>query len=256
MTGTIASLYRHPIKGFTPERLEAVTLTAGAYFPCDRIYAVEDGPSGFDPENPAFISKTKFTVLAKLPRVALARTQYDEASQCVTVTGPGMDALVADLSTATGLAALADWLTVYLGDEVRGPLKVLPCAAEHRFTDSRSGYVSIINLASLRALEAKLGAPIDPLRFRGNVYVEGWPAWDEMEWTGRVLPLGQARLEVIKPIVRCAATHVDPQTGERDIDLVPGLFNAYGHRYCGVYAKVTLGGAIAVGDWAKISPSA
>ena len=256
MTGTIASLYRHPIKGFTPERLEAVTLTAGAYFPCDRIYAVEDGPSGFDPKHPAFISKTKFTVLAKLPRVALARTQYDEACQCVSVTGPGMDALFADLSTATGLAKLADWLTAFLGDEVRGPLKVLPCAAEHRFTDSRSGYVSIINLASLRALEAKLGTPIDPLRFRGNVYVEGWPAWDEMDWTGRVLTLGQARLEVIKPIVCCAATHVDPQTGERDIDLVPGLYNAYGHQDCGLYAKIIQGGTVAIGDTADLEPTA
>lgn len=256
MTGTIASLYRHPIKGFTPERMEAAILTAGAYFPCDRIYAVEDGPSGFDPDSPAHINRNKFTVLANLPRVALARTQYDEASRCVSVTGPGMDALVADLSTATGLAALADWLTVYLGDEVRGPLKVLPCAAEHRFTDSRSGYVSIINLASLRALEAKLGTPIDPLRFRGNVYIEGWPAWDEMDWTGRVLTLGQARLEVIKPIVRCAATHVDPQTGERDIDLVPGLFNAYGHQDCGLYAKIIQDGTVTIGDRADLVPTA
>ena len=248
MTGTIASLYRYPIKGFTPERLEAATLTAGAYFPCDRIYAVEDGPSGFDPEHPVFVSKTKFTVLAKLPSLALVRTQFDEAGQCVTVTGPGMDALVADLSTATGLAALADWLTAFLGDEVRGPLRVLPCAAQHRFTDSRSGYVSIINLASVRDLEVRLGAPVDPLRFRGNVYVEGWPAWDEMDWTGRVLTLGGAVLEVIKPIVRCAATHVDPDTGLRDLDLVKGLFDAYGHQYCGVYAKIVQGGTIAIGD--------
>ena len=248
MSGTIASLYRHPIKGFTPERLEAATLTAGAYFPCDRIYAVEDGPSGFDPEHPVFVAKTKFTVLAKLPSLALVRTQFDETGQCVTVTGPGRDVLVADLSTAIGLAALADWLTAFLGDEVRGPLRVLPCAAQHRFTDSRSGYVSIINLASLRALEAKLGTPIDPLRFRGNVYVEGWPAWDEMDWTGRVLTLGQARLEVTKPIVRCAATHVDPDTGLRDLDLVKALFDAYGHQYCGVYAKIVQGGVIAQGD--------
>ena len=248
MTGTIASLYRYPIKGFTPERLEAATLTAGAYFPCDRIYAVEDGPSGFDPEHPVFVSKTKFTVLAKLPSLALVRTQFGEAGQCVTVTGPGMDALVADLSTATGLAALADWLTAFLGDEVRGPLRVLPCAAQHRFTDSRSGYVSIINLASVRDLEVRLGAPVDPLRFRGNVYVEGWPAWDEMDWTGRVLTLGGAVLEVIKPIVRCAATHVDLDTGLRDLDLVKGLFDAYGHQYCGVYAKIVQGGTLAIGD--------
>jgi uncharacterized protein YcbX len=124
----------------------------------------------------------------------------------------------------------------------------LPCAAQHRFTDSRSGYVSIINLASVRDLEVRLGAPVDPLRFRGNVYVEGWPAWDEMDWTGRVLTLGGAVLEVIKPIVRCAATHVDLDTGLRDLDLVKGLFDAYGHQYCGVYAKIVQGGTLAIGD--------
>jgi uncharacterized protein YcbX len=69
-----------------------------------------------------------------------------------------------------------------------------------------------------------------------------------MDWTGRVLTLGGAVLEVIKPIVRCAATHVDLDTGLRDLDLVKGLFDAYGHQYCGVYAKIVQGGTIAIGD--------
>jgi hypothetical protein len=248
MTGTIASLYRHPIKGFTPERLEAATLTAGAYFPCDRIYAVEDGPSGFDPEHPAFVSKTKFTVLAKLPHVARARTRYDEASGQIRVSAPGMDDLAAVLTDAKGRKALADWLALFLGEDVRGPLNVLPCAPDHRFTDDPTGHVSIINLASVRDLEARLGVPIDPLRFRANIYVEGWPAWWEMDQRGRALRLGGAVLEVTKPIIRCAATHVDPGTGLRDLDLVKALFDAYGHQYCGVYAKIVQGGVIAQGD--------
>ena len=52
MDARIASLYRHPVKGFTPERLTSAMLEAGACFPCDRLYAVEDGPSGFDPAAP------------------------------------------------------------------------------------------------------------------------------------------------------------------------------------------------------------
>ena len=248
MTGTIASLYRHPIKGFTPERLEAVTLTAGAYFPCDRIYAVEDGPSGFDPDHPAFISKTKFTVLAKLPRVACVRTRYDEASGQITLAAPGMDDLAAVLTDAKGCKALADWLGRFLGNDVHGPLKVLPCAPEHRFTDDPTGHVSIINLASVRDLEAQLGLPIDPLRFRANIYVEGWPAWWEMDQKAQSLRFGGAVLEVTKPIIRCAATHVDPGTGLRDLDLVKALFDAYGHQYCGVYAKIVQGGTMAIGD--------
>src|SRR5690606_34992030 len=63
MTGHIAALYRHPVKGFPPERLGQADLTAGERFPCDRLYAVENGPSGFDPAAPGHISKQKFTVL-------------------------------------------------------------------------------------------------------------------------------------------------------------------------------------------------
>ena len=248
MSGTIANLYRHPIKGFTPERLEAATLTAGAYFPCDRIYAVEDGPSGFDPDHPAFISKSKFTVLAKLPRVACARTIYDDASSQITISAPKVESLTADLTEDDGRKALANWLARFLGEDVRGPLKVLPCAPDHRFTDDPTGHVSIISLASVRDLEARLGVPIDPLRFRANIYVEGWPAWWEMDQKGQALRFGEALLEVTKPIIRCAATHVDPGTGLRDLDLVKALFDAYGHQYCGVYAKIVQGGTIAIGD--------
>ncbi len=252
MGGTIAGLYRHPIKGFTPERLERVSLTAGAYFPCDRLFAVENGPSGFDPGAPAHISKTRFTVLAKMAEVARARTAYDEASGILTVGADGMEALSADLTTDTGASALCDWLTRFLGDQVTGPLRLLKGPQSHRFMDDPTGYVSVINLASVRDLEARLGVAIDPLRFRANLYVEGWPAWAEMDQVGQSIGLGQAEAEITKPIVRCAATHVDPVTGERDLDLVSALFETYGHRYCGVYLRVTSGGDLAVGDQAAV----
>lgn len=80
MQGHIAALYRHPVKGFTPERLAHADLAVGGPFPCDRLYAVENGPSGFDPAAPGHISKQKFTVLAAIPSVATAHTAYDEAS--------------------------------------------------------------------------------------------------------------------------------------------------------------------------------
>ena len=247
MTGHIAALYRHPVKGFTPERLSHAELTAGGPFPCDRMYAVENGPSGFDPAAPGFISKQKFTVLAAIPEVAKARTAYDEASATLTATAPGQPDFSGVLSQDEGRAAFAGWLTTLLGEEATGPLQVVS-AEGHRFMDHPLGHVSIINLASVRDLEAKIGRPVDPLRFRGNVLVEGWPAWVENEWAGRGLMVGFARAKVYKPIVRCAATHVDPATAERDMDVVKALFDNYGHMNLGVYVHVTDSGPIAVGD--------
>ena len=253
MTGRIASLWRHPVKGFTPERLAEATLTAGGFFPCDRIYAVEDGPSGFDPAAPAWITKQKFTVLAKIAEVARARTAYDEASGVLTVSAEGREPLRASLTDAEGREAFAAWLSEFLGDEASGPLKVV-AAPGHRFTDHPRGQVSIVNLASVRDLEARVGRPVDPLRFRANLYVEGWPAWIENEAKERQVRLGPVTARVFSSIVRCAATHVDPTTGERDMDLVAALHTHYGHMLCGIYLSILEGGRIAEGDAAEISP--
>jgi hypothetical protein len=247
MTGQIQSLWRYPVKGFTPEPLEAATLTAGAYFPCDRLYAVEDGPSGFDPAAPGWISKMKFAVLAKVPEVARARTAFDEATGVLSVSVDGRQAFHGDLNQAAGREAFAAWLAAFLGEEVSGPLKVVR-APGHRFTDHPLGYVSIINLASVRDLEARIGRPLDPLRFRGNLYVEGWPAWAEAGMEGAALRIGAARAKVYKPIVRCVATHVDPTTGERDMDMVKAIFDHRGDANCGVYVSITDGGAVRIGD--------
>ena len=244
----IVSLYRHPVKGFTPERLARADLVAGQCFPCDRLYAVEDGPSGFDPDAPAHISKMKFTVLAKIPAVAKARTAYDEATGMFSAQAEGLADFAGDLRGEEGRRGLEAWLAVLLQGEIKGPLRVVEGPGDYRFMDSRSGYVSIVNLASVRDLEARLGRPVDALRFRANLYVEGWPAWVENDWTGRAMRVGEARAEVLKPIVRCAATHVDPVTAERDMELVKALFDHYGHMFCGIYLKVEAGGAVAEGD--------
>jgi len=248
MEARIAALYRHPVKGFTPERLDTVDLVAGACFPCDRLYAVEDGPSGFDPAAPDHISKMKFTVLAKIPAVAKARTAYDEATGVFRCAAEGRPDFAGDLRTDAGRAGLEAWLTDLLGDDIRGPLRVVEGPGGHRFMDSRSGFVSIVNLASVRDIEARLGVPVDPLRFRANLYVEGWPAWAENAWTGRAMTVGGAVAEVLKPIVRCAAIHVDPVTAERDIEMVKALFDLYGHMFCGIYLNVTESGRVAEGD--------
>lgn len=252
MRAVIDSLYRHPVKGFTPERLERAELVAGACFPNDRLYAVEDGPSGFNAAAPGHISKSKFTVLAKIAQVAKARTAYDDTTGVLTAGAEGQADFAGDLNTPEGRGAFEAWLAALLGEAATGPLNIIEGPGAHRFMDHPLGHVSIINLASVRDLAARIGRPIDPLRFRANLYVEGWDAWAENDWAGRTLSLGTARATVYKPIVRCAATAVDPVTAERDIDIPAALFEHYAHVLCGLYVNVTEGGAIAVGDILEI----
>ena len=247
MNGLVAALYRHPVKGFTPERLASAELAAGGFFPCDRIYAVEDGPSGFDPAAPAFVPKTRFAVLAKIPEVARARTTYDEATGVLTVQGPGMPPLSAPLGEPAGRERFEAWLAGLLGEAASGRLKVVH-AEGHRFTDHPQGYVSILNLNSVRDLKRRMGRPIDPRRFRANIHIDGWPAWAENDAVDRELRLGTARVKIFKPIVRCAATEVNPDTAVRDAEIPRALFDNYGNLHCGVYATVTASGRVAEGD--------
>ncbi|WP_309087829.1 MOSC domain-containing protein [Phenylobacterium sp.] len=255
MTGHVAAIYRHPVKGFTPERLEHVELAPGVGVACDRIFAVENGPSGYDPAAPAFLPKTKFTVLMNIPKVAAARTRYDEATGVLHAEAEGAPDFAGSLRTEVGRTAFTAWLSDLLGDEARGPLRIVEASGAFRFTDHPRGEVSIVNLASVRDLSQKMGVELDPLRFRANLYVEGWPAWIENEWTGKPLMAGWAKANVFKPIVRCAATHVDPTTAQRDLDVVKALFDNYGHMNCGIYVHVTAAGRVSLGD-AVTAPAA
>lgn len=248
MSGLVAGIFRHPVKGFTPEPLQAVDLAPGQGFPGDRIFAVENGPCGFDPVAPAFVPKQKFTVLASLPCVGAVRTRYHDASGELEATAPGLPGFLGKLSDDTGREAFAAWLGKALGDEVTGPLKVLASPEAWRFTDHPLGQVSIINLASIADLSRRMGMELDPLRFRANLYVEGWPAWAENDWTGKRLMLGWGEAEVFKPIVRCAATEVNPDTAERDAEIPKALFDAFGHMHCGIYVRMTRPGRLALGD--------
>jgi uncharacterized protein YcbX len=248
MTGTLTALCRHPVKGFTPEPMTAVDLGPGQGFPFDRVWAVENGPSGFDPAAPAFVPKQKFTVLAALPRVAAAETRWDDQDGVLYASAEGLPPFAGPMATANDRAGFAAWVARLLGEEARGPLQVIAAPGQHRFTDHPQGQVSLVNLASIRDLAERIGQPLDPLRFRANLYVEGWPAWIENDWTGETLNLGEVRARVFKPIVRCAATHVDRVTAQRNVDVTRALFDHFGHMNCGIYLTVTAGARLRVGD--------
>lgn len=243
----IASIYRYPVKGLTPEQLPDVALSIGQTLPSDRRYAIENGPSGFDPAAPQFFPKFKFLMLMRNERLAALRTHYDDASHVLTIRENGAETLRADLETPEGRAAVEQFFIRNFAEELTGPPKVLS-AEGHSFSDVGRNVVSIINLASVAALEEVIGQPVHPLRFRGNVHVTGWPAWREFELMDQVIAIGDTRLKIVKRTKRCAATNVDPETAVRDLSIPATLLKTYGHPDLGVYAEVIEAGTIAEGD--------
>jgi uncharacterized protein YcbX len=243
----IASLYRYPVKGLSPEPLPQVALGVGQTLPADRRYAIENGPSGFDPAAPAWMSKTNFLMLMRNERLAGLQTRFEDRSHRLTIREHGKVVAYGDLETADGRAAIEAFFAANFADQLKGPPKVIS-GGGHSFSDVAKKVVSIINLGSLKAIENMLGLPVHPLRFRANLYVSGWPAWREFELLGQTLAIGDARLRIVKRIVRCAAINVDPESAVRDLDIPPALQRRLGHGDCGVYAEVIAGGSIGVGD--------
>jgi len=253
---SIRAIYRYPVKGLSPQALERTQLSIGQTIPADRLYAIENGPCGFDPDAPAYLPKHRFLMLMRNERLASLRTDFDEGSHTLSIRWEGREAARGDLRTKEGRLAIEAFFRRFVPKELRGPPKVLFGKDSHSFSDVAKKVVSIINLASVAAVENAAGAPVNPLRFRGNLYVTGWPAWHEFNLIGCMLKVGETtQLKVVKRIQRCAATDVDPDTGIRDLAIPRTLIENFDHTDCGVYAEVVTAGDIAVGDAVVSAPS-
>jgi uncharacterized protein len=254
MVTTVAAIYRYPVKGLSAEQMSRVALMPGECLPHDRRFAIALGSTRFDPQRPEWLSKTHFIMLMRDEKLAQLQTRFDAESGVLTIAENGRVLLRGRITEPEGCRPVAEFFSRFLGAAVDGPLRVVE-APGHAFADARrrpnattDKYVSLINRASIRALEAAMGVAVDPIRFRANVYFEGESAWSEHDWIGSEITLGAARLRVISPITRCAATQVNPVTAKRDLDIVAALGRAFGHTNMGVYAEVLAGGEIGVGD--------
>ena len=243
----IERIYRYPVKGLSPEALEVVLLDPGETLPQDRRFALAQGDAPFDVAAPRFLPKQNFACLMANARLALVHSAFDAKRGVLRLTAPGHDPLETEIGTPAGKAAAAAWLTRFLGPEARGEPRFVE-AAGHAFTDQVRKGVSLMNLATVAAVERAIGRPLDPMRLRANILFTGLPAWAEFDWVGREVLAGGTRLSVFKRTVRCPATEANPETGERDLPLPRLLREQFGHADLGIHAVVVEGGRIAVGD--------
>ena len=240
-------LYRYPVKGLTAEALDAAEVEPDGCIPWDRAFALAQGDSGFDPAAPRWLQKTNFMCAARNAKVAGLASVFEPRDGMLTIRAADGATVSANALSDSGRARIAAFLTAYLGDEARGQPH-FEYVAGHSFCDQRGKVVSLINMASLRDYEAKVGARRHRRRFRANVWFSGAPAWTERDWVGQQIQLGGAVLRITKGIVRCPATEVNPETAERDANPVEELRSLYGHTELGIHAMVVEGGRFAVGD--------
>ena len=246
MTVAVAGLCRHPIKGIGREALAEVVLTAGQGLPFDRHWAVAHEAARLMPGwNPC----TSFLRGAKAP--ALMAVEASLQGDAVTLRHPDHPALTFRPDQADDLPRLLDWLA-----PLQPPGRAAPAGiarADRAMTDSDYPSVSIISLASCRALGEAMGLPpLDQRRFRGNLILDGLEPFAEFDWVGQQLQIGEAVLEVVERIGRCRATSANPDTGVIDADTLGALKSHYGHQDFGISARVATGGTVRLGDTVQV----
>lgn len=242
----LASIYRYPVKGLSPERLDRAMLSPGGMLPADRAYAIEQFAGSFDPDAPQPLSKQKFLMLMRDEKLAALQTLYDDATHQLTIARGGKRVASGVLTAPLGRQMIEQFFAAYLGGGIR-PRVV--AAAGHHFSDVPEKCLSLINLASVEDVGRVMGVSLDPIRFRGNLHIEGAPPWAEKAWArGQQLSIGEARFSVFKPIVRCAAVNVNPATAERDAQIPHLLERSFGANQMGVYLTALNDTAIQPGD--------
>ncbi len=237
----LALITRHPIKAHGRELLASVVLSEGKTLPFDRLWAVAHEAAKL---SDGWSSCNNFLRGVKTPQLMAmeAAMQGDH----VRLTHPTLGALTVNPDDPADAARLIAWVTPLVPANRAQPVRVV--RHDGGLTDSDYPTVSILSLASLTDLSARMGMELSPHRFRGNLWLEGAAPWEEFSWIGRRLQIGAATLEITERITRCRATCVEPSTGEVMGETLDALENAFGHKDFGLCAKVVQGGKVALGD--------
>jgi ferredoxin-NADP reductase/uncharacterized protein YcbX len=254
MNSLLQGIFRYPLKGFQAQALSEITLSAHKGLPFDRAFAITNAQLAHAKAG-AWTPCQAFVRLTKNITLPLFDVQFDSASMSLALRHPDGASLQVALNSEASIlqanAVLQRWFPA-LPNAIHGAPQLVSAHTNTGYWDHHDACISIINSASVAQLSSAAGKQIDPARFRGNLLVSGLPAWQELHWPGHRIEIGDAVLEVLRPIDRCIATSVHPTSGEVDMNLPALLARHTGHVFCGVYARVVTSGQIKAGDAVRV----
>ena len=246
MTRTLAEIWRHPIKSHGRESLSDVFLEAGKTMPWDRAWAIAHESAKTDGLD--WAPCANFSRVAKAPELMAINAEFDASTETVTLTHPRREPLTCH--PEKNADKLLDWVMPLVPADRALPARIIR-VPERGMTDTDFPSISINNKSSHRAVEQRVGQPLDIRRWRGNLWLDGLGPWEEFEWVGKSIRIGEVEFRVEERIQRCLATTANPETGKRDVDTL-GALQSWDHQDFGIYAVVTQSGKIQVGDHVEI----
>ncbi len=219
----VSALYLFPVKSLAPIAVESFRCAAaGPLF--DREWMVVDGQTN------------GFLTQRELPRMALVQPSLNQDLGTLMFSAPGMsEPLRISLSLPDQVPRKARvwgdevdvfdmgsdcalWLSRFLGRDIR-LVRALAGTREKHGEDARSLRLvdsfplHLASQSSLHDLNKKLASPIEMLRFRPNIVLEGSEPWAEDQWSS--ITIGPSTFRVGRACTRCAITTVNPHTGEK-----------------------------------------
>lgn len=227
----LSALYRYPVKSCRAQALQRSPVDLLG-LQGDRRWMVVEA------ENGRFLTQRAYPVLSQLA------ARYGEQGQLM-LDAPGQPALEVPVPAADddlrGVTLWRDTLRVpdagdaaaaWLSQLVGTPVRLVHCP-EQRARYLPNGYglnsdraafpdgfpLLLVGQASVDDLSERVGRPMEALRLRPNLVIEGSAAFAEDGWSR--IRIGSLEFRVLAPSVRCIFTTLDPHTGERSPDREP-----------------------------------
>jgi uncharacterized protein YcbX len=275
--GTVAQLWRYPVKSMGGERLASATLswrgipgdrgwalydearggiTGGKRLPqvrgCRARYAAEPVAGSASP-----IAEIVFTdgstVSAGSPEAASKLTQLTGRAVSMRALGPAGTETDPRITMAEESPETVRALMGLLPDEPEADMSAFPperlrLLRQGNFFDAFP--LHLLTRTTLRTLERIAPeSDWDERRFRPNLLLEdgGGEGYPELEWTGRTLRVGDARIEVVTGCPRCVMVTLPEPGLVQDHRIMRVLVRETRHT-AGVYARVVQEGEVREGD--------
>ena len=253
----VVALYRYPVKGFTPEACDTLTVLDEGRIAGDRVLGVRFADT--EAADDAWSRKSGMLALINTPGLARLSDRFDEKSFRLHIR-LGTSTLFDESLDPQGRQRLAAVLAAYVikldvnpltDHPERLPLRVIGDGHSPRYHDEPAGRVILHGRGSLEAIQVAVGNEVSELRFRSNIAVDGLTAWEEQSWVGRKIRIGLVEFDVVKPKTRCLATHANPITGKRDLPILTTLTQKLGQEnptFAVAMMPSCIGGQIRIDD--------
>jgi uncharacterized protein YcbX len=240
------ALWQFPMKGVGGSTIDHLHLAVDQPFDGDRRYALSAGSAkAAHVGDNQWLQKAHFLQLMTTESLAALSCRQDGDRLIIEQTGRAVfDGNLAEPDArARCQSVLAGLLQLPNSSALR--IHVIENGA---YTDQSAPLISIGGSASLAAFAAATNASTDARRFRLNMILTTDTAFVENQWCGARLHIGDAVIEIVDHVGRCAAINVDPKTATRGPDYLAIMRHNFGHSHLGVFGRVIKKGFICTGD--------